>query len=293
MSLVRDIRDQFKMQDNALVKIILINVIVYVLDCLIWVVAKFSSQDILFYTVQSYQGASSDFNELLYKPWTLITYAFSHDTPSPFHIFFNMLGLYWFGGLISEYLGGRRLASLYFIGALFGVALYLLCYNYVPFYANKPSSILVGASASVLAAVVASATLIPEYRFHLVFIGPVKIIYIAAFYVLISLIGSVQGNAGGNLAHLGGALAGYMFIFFLKKGIDLGRPINAISDFITRLFSRRSKVRMSFFNKSMPAVDNNYVPDQKEIDAILDKISRSGYESLTKEEKQKLFKASQ
>lgn len=293
MSLVRDIQDQFKMQDNALVKIILVNVLVYVIDCLIWVATKISSQEILFHTVQSYQGASSDFNVLLHKPWTLITYAFSHDTPSPFHIFINMLGLYWFGGLIGEYLGGRRLVSLYFIGAIFGVALYLICYNYVPFYAGKPSSILIGASASVLAAVVASATLIPEYRFHLVFIGPVKIIYIAAFYVLISLVGSVQGNAGGNIAHLGGAFAGFIFIFFLKKGVDLGKPINAIYDFISRIFSRKSNVRMSFFNKSTPAIDTNYMPDQKEIDSILDKISRSGYESLTKEEKQKLFKASQ
>lgn len=293
MSLVRDIQDQFKMQDNALVKIILVNVLVYVIDCLIWIATKVSSQEILFHSVQSYQGASSDFNVLLHKPWTLITYAFSHDTPSPFHIFFNMLGLYWFGGLISEYLGGRRLVSLYFIGAIFGVALYLICYNYVPFYAGKPSSILIGASASVLAAVVASATLIPDYKFHLVFIGPVKIIYIAAFYVLISLIGSVQGNAGGNIAHLGGAFAGFIFIYLLKRGIDLGKPINAISNFIARIFSRKSKVRMSFFNKSAPAMDTNYMPDQKEIDSILDKISRSGYESLTKEEKQKLFKASQ
>ena len=293
MSLVRDIQDQFKMQDNALVKIILVNVLVYVIDCLIWIATKVSSQEILFHSVQSYQGASSDFNVLLHKPWTLITYAFSHDTPSPFHIFFNMLGLYWFGGLISEYLGGRRLISLYFIGAIFGVALYLICYNYVPFYAGKPSSILIGASASVLAAVVASATLIPDYKFHLVFIGPVKIIYIAAFYVLISLIGSVQGNAGGNIAHLGGAFAGFIFIYLLKRGIDLGKPINAISNFIARIFSRKSKVRMSFFNKSAPAFDANYMPDQKEIDSILDKISRSGYESLTKEEKQKLFKASQ
>ncbi|WP_018341428.1 rhomboid family intramembrane serine protease [Cytophaga aurantiaca] len=292
MSLVKDIQDQFKMQDNALVKIILLNVLVYVLDCLIWIFAQVTSQDFLFHIVQSYQGVSSNFNEILYKPWTLITYAFSHDTPSPFHIFFNMLGLYWFGGLISEYLGGRRLVSLYFIGALFGVALYVICFNYVPFYAGT-QGLLVGASASVLAAVVASATLLPEYRFHLVFIGPVKIVYIAAFYILISLIGTVQGNAGGNLAHLGGAFAGFIFIFSLKRGVDLGKPINAISDFVSRLFSKKRRVRMSFFNKSMPAIDNGYMPDQKEIDTILDKISRSGYESLTKEEKQKLFKASQ
>lgn len=292
MSLVRDIQDQFRMQDNALVKIILVNVIVYVLDCLLWVIAAISRTD-LFDIIQSYQGVPPQLHAVLYKPWTIITYAFSHDTPNPFHIFFNMLGLYWFGGLIREYVGGRRLVSLYFIGALAGVTLYLLCYNYVPFYSEGPQPrFLIGASASVLAAVVGAATLLPNYRFHLVFIGPVKIVYIAAFYVLISIIGSVQGNAGGNIAHLGGAFAGFVFITYLKKGTDIGKPINATFDFFSRLFSKRKKVHMTFFNASTP-LDANYTPNQQEIDTILDKISRSGYESLTKEEKQKLFKASQ
>jgi hypothetical protein len=126
----------------------------------------------------------------------------------------------------------------------------------------------------------------------LVFLGPVKLVYIAAFYVFISLIGSVQGTAGGNIAHLGGALSGFLFIYYLKKGTDIGKPINALFDFIDRLFSKKGKVRMSFLNSNLP-VENNYKPNQKEVDVILDKISRSGYESLTKEEKQKLFKASQ
>ncbi|WP_299249590.1 rhomboid family intramembrane serine protease [uncultured Cytophaga sp.] len=293
MSLLKDIKAQFYLQDNALIKIILINVLVYIFDCIVWVVSKISVHDIWFHSLQSLQGASSNLMEVAYKPWTILTYAFSHDTPSPLHIFFNMLGLYWFGGLISEYIGGRRLVSLYVIGALFGVALYLVCYNFIPFYASKPPSLLIGASGSVLAAVVGAATLIPTYRFHLIFIGPVKIVYIAAFYVFLSFIGSVQGNAGGNLAHLGGALAGFLFITSLKRGIDLGKPINAIVDFIGSLFSKDKKVRLSFSNNKKSGLDAGYVPDEKEINILLDKISRSGYESLTKEEKQKLFKASQ
>jgi membrane associated rhomboid family serine protease len=293
MSLLKDIKAQFHLQDNALVKIILINVLVYVFDCIVWVVSKVSAHDVWFYALQSFQGASSNLIEIAYKPWTVLTYAFSHDIPSPLHIFFNMLGLYWFGGLISEYIGGRRLVSLYVIGALFGVALYVVCYNFVPFYANKPSSLLIGASGSVLATVVGAATLIPSYRFHLIFIGPVKIVYIAAFYVFLSFIGLVQGNAGGNLAHLGGAFAGFLFIMSLKRGIDLGKPINALVDFVGGLFSKKQNVRLSFSNKKNVEVGGNHTPNQKEVDAILDKISRSGYESLTKEEKQKLFKASQ
>lgn len=293
MSILKDIQAQFKLQDNALIKIILINVLVYVVDCIIWIVAKVSTHDAWFYTIQSYQGASSSLIEIAYRPWTLITYAFSHEIPSPFHIFFNMLGLYWFGGLISEYIGGRRLVSLYFIGALMGVALYLICYNFIPFYADRHTSLLIGASGSVLATVVGAATLIPTYRFHLIFLGPVKIVYIAAFYVFISIIGSVQGNAGGNLAHLGGALAGFLFIYFLKQGTDLGKPINACIDFIGRVFSKKKHIHVGFYNKSKSNAATADVPNQKDIDTILDKISRSGYESLTKEEKQKLFKASQ
>ena len=293
MSVLNDIKAQFHLKNNALIKIILINVLIYALDCIVWVISKISTQDVWFHTLQSVQGASSNLNEIAYKPWTLLTYAFSHDTPSPFHIFFNMLGLYWFGGLISEYIGSRRLVSLYIIGALAGVLLYLICYNFIPFYAERPPSLLIGASGSVLATVVAAATLIPTYRFHLIFIGPVKIVYIAAFYVFISFIGTVQGNAGGNLAHLGGAFAGYIFIVSLNRGYDIGKPINASIQFIESLFSKNKKVRLSYSNNKTDPQKSGNVPNQKDIDAILDKISRSGYESLTKDEKQKLFKASQ
>jgi len=293
MGLAKDVQDQFKMHDNALIKIILINVIVYALDCLFWVISKFASVDAIFINVLKFQALPSGFFEFLVKPWTIITYAFTHETPSPFHVFFNMLGLFWFGGLIREFLGSRRLISLYIVGAIFGGLFYLLAYNLIPYYIERTPSIgLIGASASVLATVVASATLLPDYRFHLMFIGPVKIIYIAAFYVFMSVIGTVEWNAGGNIAHLGGALSGFIFIRMLRSGTDVGKPVMSLVDFTGNLFKRGRKVRMSFRNTSTPT-DSNYMPDQHEIDLILDKISRSGYESLTKEEKQKLFKASQ
>lgn len=292
MSLVRDIKDQFKMQDNALIKIILINVLVYMIDSILWAVSKLSGINI-FHTVLKYQALPPGFFDLLHRPWTIITYAFTHDSPSPFHIFFNMLGLFWFGGLIREYLGSRRLISLYILGAISGGLLYLLAYNLIPYYTEQaPALGLIGASASVLAAVVGAATLLPDYRFHLIFIGPVKIVYIAAFYVFMSAIGTADWNAGGNIAHLGGALSGFVFIKLLKKGTDVGKPVLLLVDLTGRLFKRGRKVRMTFLNTSTP-IDANYIPNQEEIDLILDKISRSGYESLTKEEKQKLFKASQ
>ncbi|MBC7451121.1 MAG: rhomboid family intramembrane serine protease [Cytophagales bacterium] len=292
MSLVRDIQGQFKMQDNALIKIILINILVYVIDCLIWLAGEFSGTD-LFVSVLKFQALPSDFFAFLAKPWTLITYAFSHETPSPFHIFFNMVGLYWFGDLIREYINSRRLISLYFMGAFAGAIFYLLAFNLIPFYMKDNQSLfLIGASASVLSIVVGAATLLPDYHFNLVIFGRVKITYIAAFYVFMSFISITGWNAGGNLAHLGGALSGFVFIKLLKKGTDVGKPVLAVVDFTGRLFKRGKKVRMSFLN-SAPPVDANYIPNQEEIDLILDKISRSGYESLTKEEKQKLFKASQ
>ena len=154
---------------------------------------------------------------------------------------------------------------------------------------------MIGASASILAIVVAAATLLPDYSFRLLLIGSVKIKYIAAFLVLLSISGAVGGNAGGNIAHLGGALLGYVFIKQLQRGTDLGRPIHAVGEFAGRLFRRRSNLRVSYKNPRPKSAASSPMgkPTQMEIDMILDKISSSGYESLSKEEKQKLFKASQ
>ncbi|MFN3405142.1 MAG: rhomboid family intramembrane serine protease [Cytophagaceae bacterium] len=293
MNLVEDFKNEFRKPENGLIKIILINVAVYLADIIIWVFSKGVLQNESYFNlIYVQQAIPAVFMDFLRKPWTMFTYFFTHEIPLPFHILFNMLGLYWFGRLITEYLGNRRLVNLYILGGLAGAIIYLLLFNLVPFFVQRaPATIMVGASASVYAVVVAAATLLPHYSFYLVFLGPVRIVYIAAFFILLSFIGSVGSNAGGNVAHLGGALLGYIFIKQLKSGTDLGKPISKTNNFFSKLFSRR-KLKVSYRNEDQIKNFSEEEPDQKVIDAILDKISRSGYQSLSKREKEILFKAS-
>lgn len=242
--------------------------------------------------------------EVLTKPWTIITYFFTHE--GFFHILFNMLNLYWFGMLINEYLGNKKLLSLYILGGIAGGLLYIAMYNLLPAFSSRNESAqLIGASASVLAIVVAAATLLPNYTFNLLLFGPIKIKYIAAALVLMSwaFARESSGNAGGNIAHLGGAFLGWIFIKQLQRGRDMGRPLHSTMNFFTNLFKRRPKLKVTHRQKATVGNDSRppsgyhtgYAgkPSQMEIDLILDKISVSGYESLSKEEKQKLFQASQ
>jgi hypothetical protein len=211
---------------------------------------------------------------------------------------------YWFGKLIVEYLGNQKVISLYVLGTLAGAVVYLLAYNFIPFYMKESSDItgMVGASAAVYAVTVAAATLMPEFKFHLLFFGPVKIKYIAAFYIVLSFIGTVGGNAGGNIAHLGGAAIGYLFIRQLQAGNDIGSWVISSMAFLKSFFVKQSKIKVTHKTSRQPfgsasstssrKTSSTSVSDQDEIDAILDKISKSGYESLSKSEKQKLFNAS-
>jgi membrane associated rhomboid family serine protease len=291
-----DIRNAFRLR-NALNQLILINVIVFVVLLLLRVILKISTQsDGVFETILDYIAMPANPGVFLTRPWTIFTYFFTHR--EFFHIIFNMLNLYWFGMIIREYLGDKKLVSLYLLGGLAGGIFFLLFYNLIPYYQTRAvfSNIIV-ASASVLAVTVAAATLLPNYTFNLLFIGPVKIKFIAAFFVLLSISGAIGDNAGGNLAHLGGALIGFIFIKQLQRGTDLGRPIHAIANFFRNLFKPRTPLKVTYKNQSRTTTafssSSSGEPSQTEIDIILDKISRSGYESLSKDEKQKLFRASQ
>ena len=291
-SIFDDIRLAFTRRDNALNQLLLVNIIVFVVLIMLLVVFKISHNEHVYKTIVSYLALPSEPGTFLRRPWTIFTYFFTHE--GWLHIIFNMLNLYWFGMLIREYLGSKKLLSLYVLGGLAGGVLYLLFYHLIPFFIQRGSAEMIGASASVLAIIVAAATLLPNFAFHLLLLGPVKIKYIAAFLVLLSISGAVGSNAGGNVAHLGGALLGFVFIRQLQKGRDLGRPIHSFWDFITNLFSRRPRMKVSYKNPTTTTFNPaNGKPSQQEIDLILDKISRSGYESLSKEEKQKLFRASQ
>jgi len=295
MSILNDIRTAFSRRDNALNQLLLINVAVFVVILLV--------QAIVFLTTGNRNGDAlllewiampSVIHRLLYRSWTVLTYAFVHE--GFFHILFNMLNLYWFGSLIREYLGDRKLVSIYILGALAGALFYALAYNFLPVFQGS-NTILYGASASVMAVVVGAATLLPDFTFSLILIGPVRIKYIAAALLLISVSGLSGGNSGGQIAHFGGALLGFLFIKQLQRGTDLGRPVQAVGDFVGGVFSGRPRLRVTHRGRTEEAASARRTtvvkPEQDEIDLILDKISRSGYESLSKDEKQKLFRASQ
>ena len=298
MSVIQDIRDTFSRRDNALNQLIVLNVLVFGVVVLLFAIAFLSSQTEGWYLVFMRQlQLSANLRTLAFHPWTLLTYAFVHQ--SPFHILFNMLNLYYFGQIIREYLGDRRLLSIYVLGALAGALAFLLAYNLVPILQPGAAAGLpvIGASAAVIAVVVAAATLLPNYTFMLFILGPVKIKWIAMALVVISVAAINQKNTGGEITHIGGALLGFVFIKMINIGRDMGRPVEAIFDWFSRVASPKSAMRVTHRQPvgATGRANGSTAPvaGQDEIDLILDKISRSGYESLSKDEKQKLFRASQ
>lgn len=301
MSIVQDIRNAFNRRDNALAQLIWLNVLVFAVVVVLEAITYLTQAPGVQTQVMRQLGLSANLSILARHPWTVLTYAFTHQ--AFLHILFNMLQLYWFGQLIREYLGDRRLVSLYILGALAGAALFIVSYNVIPVLMAANGLPVIGASGAITAIIVAAATLLPDYTFMIILIGPVKIKWIAAVVILLSVAG-LSGNPGGMLAHLGGALLGFVFIKQLQAGRDLGSPVQAVGNWFSRLLSRQPAMRVSSSTRrpepvtatsasgnKKPAVPGQ--PLQDEIDSILDKISRSGYESLSKEEKQKLFKASQ
>lgn len=296
MNVFNDLKNSFSQSGNGLNQIIIINVVVFVTLKIFQVFLTLSGNADIYMLISQQLFLPSALQEFIYKPWTLITYAFSHE--DFFHIIFNMIFMYWFGMIITEFIGSKRFISLYVLGALAGGIMYLILYNTVPYFASKVStSVLLGASGGVYAVVIGAATLLPDYTFYLLFLGPVRIKFIALFYVFLSFAQSIGPNAGGNLAHLGGALIGFVFVWQLRKGNDLGKPITWILTSVGSIFKPKSNIKITYrhTNFEKPTVKNPSNEDisQAEIDTILDKISKYGYEKLTKEEKQKLFKASQ
>jgi hypothetical protein len=200
--------------------------------------------------------------------------------------------MYWFGQIIGDMIGSKRITALYVMGGVAGGLLYLLVYNLLPYFSGQvSSSVLLGASAGVYAIVTAAATLVPDYTMFLLFFGPVRIKYIALFYLVVSVAQTTSSNAGGNIAHLGGALIGFLFIKQLKRGNDIGKPVNSILGYFENIILREKTMKVTYKNTNKNEKSN--APTQEEIDNILDKISQKGYGSLNKEEKQKLFQASQ
>jgi hypothetical protein len=206
-----------------------------------------------------------------------------------------MLWLYWFGRIFLEYLDQRKLVAVYLLGGVSGSVLYILSFNIFPAFAGVVSeSVAIGASASVMAIVVAIAAYVPDYTVQLFLLGRIRIKYMAlAIFVLTSVM-DFSVNSGGKLAHIGGAILGYLYTMNLRSGRDIGKIANVVIDFFVTLFKPRKKLKVTH---KKPANDFEYnktkIEHQARINSILDKISKGGYDSLTKEEKETLFKESQ
>lgn len=233
---------------------------------------------------------------LVWKPWSIITYAVFHS--GIWHLFFNMIVLHFSMRLFTTYFNQKQLLGLYILGGIFAGLLYILSYLVLPVFQNTNST-LVGASGAVMAILFATVTYNPYMEIRLMFIGRVKLWHIALVVITLDLIQLPSSNAGGHLAHLGGALFGYFFIVLLKKGTDLTNGITKIIDFF--VYKTNSKKTKTPFK----TVHKNYNPKttftesrivkkdktQQQIDEILDKISASGYDTLSKDEKDFLFRA--
>lgn len=303
-----EFKSAFQRPNNAHVQLIIINVMVYVVIGVIVVLSTMTGLDDLAIFAKAQVSIPPTLSEFFTRPWTLFTYMFAHSLADVFHILFNMLVFYWFGRLFVEYLGSDKLIASYILGGLAGGVAFLLFYNFVPYFSDRlvdTSTVadspyffpgMVGASAAVYCVVVATATLLPNYTFFLLFLGPVRIKYIAAFCIVVSFLGSIGTNAGGNIAHLGGALMGFIYLKQLQAGVNWGGWITVTLDWLKDLFRSKPKVKVTYRSEETKPKKTVKVPlsktSQDEIDAILDKISERGYESLSKEEKEKLFNAS-
>jgi len=290
-----DLKSFFRSK-NILAKLIIINVVVWLGIMFLEVLFNLFNSSFADLIVQ-WLAVPASFSKLMTRPWTLFTYMFLHL--EFWHILFNMMWLFWFGRIFLEYLSERQLLATYILGGLAGALFYVISFNIFPKFQDiYVLSIALGASASVMAIVVAISYYVPNYSINLLFLGPVKIIYIAIFSIVLDILMIRSENAGGHLAHIGGAIWGFYYIYRLKKGTDFSLLFAKFSwKNFTRPFMRPKKTKFkNVYTNPRAKSDEDYnlhkKQNQEKIDAILDKISRSGYESLSKQEKELLFKSS-
>lgn len=292
MPIIDEIKESFR-KGSSLNKLIYINLGLFLAVQIVRIILYLSSSYDHFDTFLNFLAVPANLEVLVRRPWTIVTYMFLHV--DFIHILFNLLWLYWFGTLFIQELGLKKLLSTYILGGLAGGVLYVLFYNIFPVFEQvKESSIALGASASVMAVVVAVSTYRPERRMHLILIGPVKIIYIALVMFIFTSLVDFSVNTGGKIAHIGGALFGFLFAYYYKRGKDISKGFDRLMDHVATWF-KPGKQRMKVtYKRSADDIEYNKQKheEQKEIDRILEKISKGGYESLSAKEKELLFKMS-
>lgn len=301
-----DVKREFR-YGNMVTQLIILNCAIFVIVNIIKLIlnAPDFSNPIPFLNFLHFFCMPKDMWTLITHPWTILTSGFLHEKFG--HILWNMLAFYWFGRIVGDLLGNHRILPIYILGVIVGNIVFFIMANISPF---SIGSYALGASAAVMAMVACAAFIAPDYIFNVLLIGPIKLKYIALVLIFLDVIAIADNyNAGGSFAHLGGAAFGLLYASQLRKGVDLGKPIKRLADFVSNLFNKKSKKNFTYqrgekaYTKSEKSgfgtsAKGNHSADteggsqQEKLDLILDKIKEKGYESLTKEEKEFLFNAS-
>jgi len=315
-SLLDELKDTFRHSENRLNQLILINLGVFlVMKIAVVVLTLFKLHTGWYDSLSRALGVPASLQLLIQRPWSPITYMFIHS--DFFHLLFNMMWLYGIGNILQSLLGARRILAIYIAGGLAGAVVFILAFNLLPLFQGLRDHYAVGASASVLAVVVGAATLSPDYPIRLFLLGNVRLRYLALAMVVMDLLSLSGSNAGGHFAHLGGAVFGYVYIKRLQQGQNLGLWIEQFFDAWPRFMARKkddskgrsighasrgplrvvkspSPVATTAVNRGTARGSSDLTPrvSQQEIDAVLDKISKRGYDSLNASEKEILFRAS-
>ena len=280
MSFIHTLQSKYK-EANSVEKLIYINVAIFILSIFFSVLLGLYKGQTNW--LVNWFSLDSSTEVFLSKPWAIVSYGFLHA--DFLHLISNLIVLYFIGNLFIQYFTQKQFQTFYFLGIIFGGLLFILSYNYFPLFSNNQGQ-LIGASAGVSAIFAGIATYMPNYKLKLRFIGFVKLWYLAGIWIVLNFMGLNGGNAGGNFAHLGGALFGYLYT---KQATTKSA---GILNWLTLRFQKKEKplktaYRSTTKKKKTPP---NTGPNQKQIDAILDKISKSGYDTLSKAEKDFLFK---
>jgi membrane associated rhomboid family serine protease len=293
-----DIRHSFIPRYGAVAQLMLLNIGVYLALVVLAVVLTLGGAGGLFHELFRWFQLPASVPQLLFQPWSVLTYGVLHRPTDIFHILFNLIGLFYLGQLLRMFANDRVVWFTYLMGVLAGGLFFVLLYNILPVFASSVGyTYLNGASAGVLAIVFAVATLVPEYSIHLLLIGPLKLKWLALIYVVLDLVGLLGGNAGGALAHVGGAATGWFLMTQRKQGRDW-------SELLDRLRWSRPSVqgrggrssgtgRPTAPGTRRMSTSTTSGVSQVEVDRILDKIKTHGYDKLSLEEKQTLYRASQ
>ncbi len=291
MSFVDDIKHQFS-SSNSLIKLLYINAGVFLISILTIVLFFFLgiNESEVSLTIREYLGLPASLSKLIVKPWSIVTYMFVHT--GFLHFLFNMVMLYFTGIIFNQYLGENKIISLYLLSGISGALLYIIIYNIAPiFSAQLNSANCIGASGSIMGILIATAVYVPNLEVRLFGILPVKLKWIAIVLILLDFINLPKdGNAGGHIAHLGGAIFGFLFVTQYRKGNDISKGFSNFLEKVKNLFSFKKKSKLKVKYTSATKTNSTKEANQQaKVDAILDKISKSGYDSLSKEEKEFLF----